>query len=364
MKRVGYLYNNIIDKRNIKDAIIKSSNGKRYRRDVDRVYKNIDYYVDVIHDMLKEKSYIPSEYKISLIYDNLNKKERIISKPKYFPDQVIHYCLILILEPILIKKMYKYSCGSIPKRGTSFGQKNIRKWLDNDIKGTKYCLKMDIKKFYPSINKNIMKNKFEHIIKDKDCLWLINSIIDSNNDGIPLGNYTSGWFANFFLTDLDYFIKSVLKIKYYIRYVDDLVILDGSKRHLHQVLLKISNFLEGEKLILKKNYQVFKVDERGIDFLGYRFFRDKTILRKRNMYRISRKAKSIAKKIEVNYKDACSIIAYYGWIKHSDSYTFYKKRIKPYTKISKMKLIISNNDKIKNNDAITDYYNGINEYLN
>lgn len=100
-----------------------------------RVLNNIDYYVEKIYKLLSTKSYVPSEYKISIIYDNLNKKERMISKPNYYPDQIIQYSLMNVLEPILLRKMYLYSCGSIPGRGTSFGHKIIRKWLDKDIPG-------------------------------------------------------------------------------------------------------------------------------------------------------------------------------------------------------------------------------------
>lgn len=346
MKRQGYLFDQIIDKSNITKAIIKSSKGKSKRREVIKVLGNIDVYVEKIHKMLKFKSYNHFDYKIINIYDANNKKERTLSKPLYFPDQIIHYCLMNVLEPILLKKFYRYSCANIKGKGTSFGQNNLRKWLDNDVKGTKYCLKLDIKKFFPSINKSILSEKFTKIIKDKDCLWLINKIIYSNCKGVPLGNYTSAYFANFFLNDLDNYIKQELKVKYYLRYVDDLVLLSGNKKHLKKALSSINEFLNKESLILKKNHQIFNIYDRDIDFLGYRFFRDKTILRKRNMFKISRKAQKVYKKELISFKDATSIISYYGWIKHSDSYNFYHKRVKPYAMISEMKKIISSCGKI------------------
>lgn len=346
MKRIGYLYSEISSIENIKKSIYKSSLGKKKRSEVKKVLNNIKYYSNQIKIMLENESYIPSEYKICTIYDFLNKKERVISKPKYYPDQIIQYCLMSVLEPILIKKMYLYSCGSIPKRGTSFGHKNIRKWLDNDLFNTKYCLKLDIRKFYPSINKIILKDKFEKIIKDKQTLNLINLIIDSDCKGIPLGNYTSGYFSNFYLNDLDFFIKKDLKVKHYIRYVDDLVLFSSNKRKLKKILSEINIFLLKEKLIVKNNYQIFSTYEKDIDFLGYRFYKNKTILRKRNMIRISRKAKKISKSDVISLNSACSLMSYYGWIKHSNSYNFYLKEIKPYVKISLMKKIISENSKI------------------
>jgi RNA-directed DNA polymerase len=345
MKREGHLFEKVFDKNNIRLAIIRSSKGKKKRREVEKVLDNTEYYVSLIYKILKNKSYIPSKYRVVTIYDCLNKKEREISKTRYFPDQIIQYCLMNIIEPILLRKMYLYSCGSIPGRGTSFGQKTLRKWLDNDVHGTKYCLKMDVRKFYPSVNKTILKKKFGKIIKDKDCLWLINSIIDSDCKGLPLGNYTSGYFSNFFLNDLDNYIKGTLKVKYYIRYVDDLIILSGNKKFLQKVLRNIEAFLISEDLVLKNNYQIFNVNIRDIDFLGFRFFRNKTILRKRNMFRISRKVRRLSKKDNISFKDACSVISYYGWIKHSDSYNFYHTRIKPYARISELKQLISNYSK-------------------
>lgn len=339
IKRINNLYEKICNKDNIEYAIYKSSKGKRKRNDVIRVLKNVDYYVDIIHDMLINKTYVFKSNRSFDIYDSLNKKERIIYSPKYFPDQIIHYCLMNVLEPILLKKMYLYSCGSIPGRGTSFGHKNIKKWLKNTTE-TKYCLKLDIRKFYPSVNREILYNKFERIIKDKDTLLLISKIIDVDCSGLPIGFYTSGWFANLYLTDLDNFIKEELNIKYYLRYVDDLVLFSSNKRKLQKSIRLITEYLKKDKLIVKKNYQVFNIDYRDIDFLGYRFFRNKTILRKRIMLRISKRARKIYKK-GATVKDASAILSYYGWIKHSDSYNFYRNYIKKYVKINDMKKIVS-----------------------
>lgn len=178
MKRIGYLYDKICDCNNIRTAIYKSSRGKTKRHDVIRVLDNVDCYVNKIHYLLINKLYFPSDFKVSKIYDSLNKKERIISKPKYFPDQIIQYCLMNILEPILLKRFYNYSCGCIVGKGTSYGQKYIERAIRSDIKGTKYCLKMDIRKFYPSVNKEVLKYKFSKIIKDVNTLSLIYLIID------------------------------------------------------------------------------------------------------------------------------------------------------------------------------------------
>jgi hypothetical protein len=237
--------------------------------------------------------------------------------------------------------MYDYTCGSVPGRGTSYGQKVLRKWLDNDCRGTKYCLKMDISKFYPSVDVGILKGMFRTKIKDQDCLWLIDAILDSNQDGLPIGNYTSQWFSNFFLQGLEHHIKELLKVKYYIRYVDDLVLLGSNKKVLHKVKLAIDKYLQSIHLTMKQDWQVFLINTRAIDFLGFRFFRDKTILRKRIALRIRRRITKISRKSELNYLDACAVVSYWGWIKRSDSYNFYNKYVEPKVSIKKAKRRIS-----------------------
>lgn len=354
MKRIGYIYDKIYNIENIKTAIRKASLGKRTQRRVKLVLDNIDFYANEISILLQNKNYIPSPYIIKNIKDGINKKERTIYKPKFYPDQIIHWALILQIEPILMRGMYHYNCGSIPKRGSSYGKKAIEKWIRNDIKHTKYCLKTDISKFYPSINNEILKKKFCRIIKDKNCLWLIDVIIDSVS-GLPIGNYTSQWFANFFLQDLDHFIKEDLGIRYYVRYIDDFVMLDSNKRKLHRARIKIEEYLNKNDLHLKNNWQVFRVDSRPIDFLGFKFYRNKTTLRKRNALRIKRRIRKIYNKDKITIKDARSIVSYFGWIKNTDSYFYYNKNIKPYVSKLYIKDVIRNDGKtnyICNNSRI------------
>ena len=341
MKRVGYIYDKILDLDNLKVAIMKSSLGKRDQGRVKRIIEDIDSYALKIQTILKNKAYVPSEYTIKTIKDGAHAKERTIYKPNYYPDQIIHWALMLQIEPIISRGMYEYTCGSVPKRGTSFGQKTLRKWLDKDKKNTKYCLKMDISKFYPSVKNEILKQHFRRVIKDNDCLWLIDTIIDSA-EGLPIGNYTSQWFSNFFLQGLDHFIKEDLKVKYYIRYVDDLVLLGPNKKKLHRAKDEIAGYLISIGLSLKGNWQVFRVDCRDIDFLGFRFYRDKTILRKRNALRIRRRCRKINKKQILNYTDASAVISYWGWLKRSDSYNFYHDTIKRLVDIEKAKRTVSN----------------------
>lgn len=341
MKRTGNIYYKICDIDNIKRAIVCASKGKRKRKNVQKVLYNIDEKAKEIQDLLKSKKYVPSSYTKQRILDGVNKKERIIYKPRFFPDQVIHWCLMLQIEEILQKPMYYYSCASIKNKGILFASKYIKQKLIQDYKNTKYCLKADIKKYYPSINKEILKSKIRKKIKCKDTLWLIDTIIDSSDEGLPIGNYTSQWFANFYLQEFDHFIKEKLHIKYYVRYMDDIVLFHKNKKELHHCKREIDNFLKNEKLELKGNWQVFKTDSRPLDFVGYRFYRGYTTLRRNNFLRIRRRIKKIYKKKVINEKDAAAVISYYGWIKNSNSRWFYKEQFKKYINIKKCKGVIS-----------------------
>ena len=341
MKRVGHLYEAICAPENIERAILKASLGKRDKRFVQRVLDRRAEYADAVRTLLLAKTYTPAPYTIKVIKDGASQKERTIYKPRFFPDQVIHWALMLQLHDLLKRGMYAYTCGSVPGRGTSYAQKALRKWLDRDYKGTKYCLKMDVAKFYPSVDLDLLKAMFRRRIKDADCLWLIDTILDSSAPGLPIGNYTSQWFSNFFLEGLDHFIKEELHIRYYVRYVDDLVLLGGNKKVLHKARIAIDDYLHGIHLKMKPNWQVFLVNARAIDFLGFRFYRDHTTLRKRNALRIRRRIAKIAKKERMTYRDACAIVSYWGWIKRSDSYGFYHKYVRPYVSLADARRRIS-----------------------
>lgn len=348
MKRIGNLFEKITSLNNIELAIYNASKGKTKRKSVEKILDSPTYYALQVQKMLKEKTFVPSPYIEMKIKDGSNKKERTIFKPQFYPDQVVHWSIMNILEPIFKKGMYDLCCASIKGRGIHRGMRYLKRILVENRKYTKYCLKLDVKKFYPSIDKEILKKKFTKIIKDKDTLWLLNTIVDSSDEGVPIGNYTSQWFANFYLQDLDHFIKETLKIKYYIRYMDDMVLFSNNKKELHKCKYAIDEFLEKEHLKIKENWQLFKTDSRPIDFLGYRFYRGYTTLRRCNFLRIKRRIKKISKKEEMSFKDASAIMSYNGWIVHANSYNYTQKYIKPYVDFKKIKEVIRNESRKHN----------------
>lgn len=344
IKRYGYIYERICSKANIRKAILRASKGKRKRKNVQRILNNISFYINEIHEMLVSETYKPAEYQTAIIREGIAKKERLIHKPNFYPDQIIHWALILQLSPLIMKGMYEFVCGSLPGRGVHYGKKYVKKWIIKDKKNTKYYLKTDITKFYPSVSIPILEQKLLTIIKDKKVLNLIHLIL-SLIDGLPIGILLSQWFGNFYLKEIDHYIKQELGVVYYIRYMDDMVFFGRNKKELHKVRKLLDAKLEEVGLKINSNWQVCKLDKEPLDFMGFRFYRNKTTLRRKLMLRITRRVKRVYKKKNPTNKDASGVISSLGWIKHSDSHWLCEVWIKPYLEIKKLKAIIRSHSK-------------------
>ena len=184
---------------------------------------------------------------------------------------------------------------------------------------------MDVKKFYPSVDHEILKAIVRKKLKDKLLLKLLDEIIDSA-PGVPIGNYLSQFLANLYLTYFDHWMKEDKRVKYYYRYADDIVILAPDKPYLHALLVDINDYLtERLNLQLKGNYQVFPVADRGIDFVGYKFYHTHTLMRKTIKKRFCRKVAKLNKK-DINAKSyRMQIAPWLGWAKHCDSKHLLKK---------------------------------------
>ena len=283
--------------------------------------------------MLIRKTYKTSEYEVFIKKDT--GKEREIYKLPYFPDRIVHWAIIQVVEPIFLNRLNGCTHSAIPNKGIHSAFKQLDKYMRNDVEGTKYCLKLDVKKFYPSIDHNLLKLMYRTLFKDPNLLWLLDEIIDSTegDKGVPIGNYLSQYSGNLFLSKFDRWIKEKLRVKYYIRYMDDIVILHHDKNYLRKLLKEINKYLKNINLEIKGDYQIFPSRTRGIDFVGYRHFGDYVLLRKSTSKRLIRKMRNIMKKLrnggKLTYSDYCSINSYKGWLKWCNGYNLYTKWIKP-----------------------------------
>lgn len=314
-----------------------------------------------IKDEMWEMSFNPKKCESFRVKDGPSQKEREITSVPLAPDQFIHQLLIEAAEPVFMKGMYEYSCGSIPGRGAHKAQKYIKKYIKrhnkHDKSAIKYGSQLDITKCYQSFSHTCMKNQLRRKFRGRLFLYIMFKVIDSyvhteikgERYGLPIGYSTSQWLCNFGLTPVDHYIKCELRVEFYIRYVDDMIMFGRNKKELHKNVKLISEFIKGAGLQLKPNWQVFRYDYidrngkrrgRAFDTLGLRFFRDKTILRKRNALAIKRQVQRVYKSKRINVYDARSLMSRLGQIRHCNSYNFYMKHIKPYVKIRKLKEVI------------------------
>jgi len=343
MKRYNNLYEKIVEYPNIELAHINAQKGKKHYTSVKKINKDQDRYLREIQTMLINKTFRNSEYDTFI---KRGKKDRLIYRLPYFPDRIVQHAIMNIVEPFWKKTLIRDTYSAIKGRGIHDGVKRLQGFL-KDKENTQYCLKMDIKKFYPSVNNDILKQIVRKKIKCKDTLWLLDEIIDSS-PGIPIGNYMSQYFGNLYLDPLDHWLKEDKRIKYYARYCDDFIILHSDKEFLYKLKQDIFLFIKNElDLIVKENHQIFPVSIRGIDFLGYVFKHDSILLRKSIINDFKHKIINIKKKWKsLHYnKIINTIMSYYGWVKHGKAWNLWNKYIDNEIKNIMQTVCIKNNIK-------------------
>lgn len=325
MKRYNNLFDKIVSLDNLYEADKKARRQKSHRPEVMLFDKNKDKLLLDLQRKLINGEYETSEYYVFKIYEP---EEREIFKLPYYPDRIVHHAIMNIMEPIWVSAFIKGTYSCIRKRGMHKALRDVKFALKDEI-NTQYCLKLDIRKFYPSIDHDILKTIIRKKIKDKRLLSLLDEIIESAQ-GVPIGNYLSQFFANLYLTYLDHWIKEQKKVRYYFRYADVIVILGGDKQQLRDLFYDIQDYLNNKlKLNFKDNWQIFKVDSRGIDFVGYRVFHTHTLLRKRIKKRFCKKINKLNKKQNLDkdtYKQ--KICSYIGWIKYCNGRNLLNKMSK------------------------------------
>lgn len=410
----------------VQAAILKPSKGKRNRADVAKVLSDMEksieqitkYEQDMVHGKIK-----PRKHSSCIINERGPHKQREILKPDYMPEQIIHHIAVDAIKDAVLHGMYIYVLGSVPGRGAHMGKKVIEKWIRTDEKNTRIIGKMDIRHFFQSVDHEILRSWIRKKIRPGEIRDLLEILIDACEMGLPLGFYTSQWFANFLLQPLDHYIKEELHIKYMTRYMDDIVIFGSSKKEIHKAVRAIQDYLMGNfNLHMKGNWQVFRLEYesreaaimcstlkklqqldgdlsamkikhkckmhkkkrkifiaeqvlirkenqinallekyhgtiemetmlhgRPLDYMGFEFHRNRTIIRESIMLRATRKAAQISKQEKVCWKDASSLLSYMGWFKHTDTYNTFQERIKPKASIKKMRKIVSKHQRRLNN---------------
>lgn len=371
MKEYKYLYQAMLSEKTIRKAYKNLRKGKTRRAEVKYIDAHLDDEVQKMHDMIlntkpdgievpnPKLGFKPHKHTPKIIYEH--GKSRKIFEPEIH-EQWLHHIIVLVLEPIITGTAYKYSCGSFPKRGAHYAKRRIEKWLHSDPKGTRNFLKVDIRHFYDSIRLDVLMRELAIRIKDEWFLHIIWLCLREFRKGIPLGFYISQWLANYLLEPLDKLITETLGLDKLVRYMDDVTIYAAAKKALHNADVQIRKMLgQRFRLKLKKNRQVCKFFYQGkrkamgrpLDFMGFVFYRDKTIIRKRIMLKATQTARHLHKAKEAGRSycrhNIAAMLSYMGWFSCTDTYECFRRKIKPFVKVGKLKKIISKLDRRKKN---------------
>ncbi len=357
----------------IKTAIIEASKGKRKRRPVKKILENIDSYAENLRERLINETWRPAIHKTTELTEGSHNKKREIVKPKFY-EQIVHHLIVRQLRPIVEKGMYEHSFGSLPaklaeqnKKGKAalHGMRLMRHWV-NGYNGRKfYVAECDVKGFYDNINIEILKEMLAKRIRDKRFLRLLDLVLGEFN-GLAKGFYTSPWLAHLYLMEIDHYIVQSLKPDHYMRYMDNLYLLHTNKKRLHGIVINISRNLGRVELRFNKHLQIYRFEYppkrrsrlkprgRAINCLGYVIHHNRVTLRKSILKRTRAKANKIEKKGKLTVYDARSIVSRMGWIKHADTYNWYKKYIKPKVSIQECKRKISRFDRRRQYERLAD----------
>jgi retron-type reverse transcriptase len=323
---------------NLRLADEKARRGKLHSYGVQQHDKNREANLEKLHEALLTRSFRTSDYEVFTVYEP---KERLIYRLPYYPDRIVHHAIMNVLEPIWVA-VFPYNTHSCIKgRGIQAAMIQTKRILE-DRKNSRYCLKIDIRKFYPSIDHAVLKQIVRRKIKCPRTLWLIDEIIDSVNGSpdplnpgqpvygrsVPIGNYLSQYLANLVLSYVIRWVNEVKRIPG-VFYADDGTMYAADKQTLQELLRELKAKLHDElRLELKGNYQVFPVAEnrydkhgRSVDFVGFRFYHKQTLIRKSIKKNFCRAAARLNRHTPLPpfpaYKQG--VCSWLGWAKYSDS---------------------------------------------
>lgn len=342
MKRVGHLWEKLISDDNLSFAIdeVNRSHHWHAHHTPNRCTAWVEEHkadcIVKLREVLTE-GFEQAPPKRTRRWDPSAQKWREVSEPRQWPDQYVHHALIQVLQPVFMRGMDRYCCGSIRGRGTHYGKEAIERWMEKDPKGTKYGFTGDIRHFYQSLKPEVVMDRMRQLIKDRRILDLIWRIV---KDGILIGAYTSQWFANTILQPLDQLIRKSGLSKYYIRYMDNLTALGPNKRKLRKLREIIEKWLNDHDLELKGDWQVYLTVRKGPNdknrrrrgrlpsAVGYRYGRGYTVPRKRNLLRMKRQIARYRKRRNagkpVSVKMASSLLSRFGQLRHCNNHNIYK----------------------------------------
>lgn len=390
LKSFNHLFEPMVEDIEIEASIYEAAESKHSRPPVQSVLADLKRNIRKIKYKVVHGEWRPPSHKRSILQEGSHRKSRDIEKPEWNDEQIIHHMLMRQFRKIVVPRTYRYACGAFgraderwtrvacnpardPKkkvkgRGPLFAVTVIRRWIDGYNGRKFYVAELDIKSFYNTIDLDVLKAKLRKLIRDKRYLDLLFKVIDGSAPGLPKGYYTSPWLANFYLMDLDNYIQQELKPDHYLRYMDNFFLFGVNKKKLHRIVIAIQEYLHQElHLALNSNWQVYRfeyerngqVKGRAINALGFVIHRDRVTLRKSILKRSRAKANRMHRLHRCTRLDAACMVSYRVWYKHTDTYRYFQKWIKPKVSIRYCRLRLSKyakaaNKRRKQHDGLED----------
>lgn len=316
MKTHKHLWDKFISIENFEIAAKKAIKSKKSRKSVQNFLENKDVLLKKLRDDLIAGKHKTSAYKTFDIYEP---KKRTIYKLPLYPDHILHHALINVLGPIWKNSFIRDSYACIPGRGLLAASQRTMHFMRKN----KYVLQCDIRKFFPSINHDVVMDILSHKIHDRRILRILDEIVRSvgGNNNLPIGNLTSQWLGNVYMNELDQFVKQKLRWHDYIRYCDDFCLYGNDKRELHKMAIVIEDFVNN-KLKLTFSKSVVRRTRDGIAFIGYRHFRKYILIRKITAGKLKKRIMNIIKHNDFGKQSMGQMAAAFGWLKWCHSFHF------------------------------------------
>ena len=331
MKRRKGLYSQICSFENLLGASVAARRRKRSRRDVERFEFDLEHHLHQLKQELEQRTYQPGTLRDFWIYEP---KRRLISAAPY-RDRVVHHALCRVIEPIFEATFIHDSYASRRGRGTHLAVHRYQQFARRQA----YVLKCDIQRFFPSIDHELLMETVQRKVADRDVLWLLERIVSNSPSaervrgyfpgddlftaverprGLPIGNQTSQFLANVYLNQLDHFVKETLRVRGYVRYVDDFVLLGDSVGELTEYRDAIEEYLWGRRLWLHPTKRVISRVQDGIRFLGYRVFPQYSLVPQQNVMRFRRRLRHMQRAYSAGRTDLETIRGrILAWLGHA-----------------------------------------------
>lgn len=323
-KTINNLFEKVCSIENLYEAYNEARRNKRFKPEILDASFDIEYEIHQLREKLINETWQPGRYREFLCRTEV--KQRVIHAP-IFIDRVVHHAIVRNIHKDFEKKFIYDSYAVTVGKGQLKAVQRVQKFLQQAKQfGDMYILQCDIKKYYQSMNHEVLINQISRTIRDKKLVNLWARLIRGFNDtgiGLPIGAYTSQISANIYLNPFDHFIKEDKKIKFYVRYMDDFIIISDNKKDLWKLFDEIKCFLnENLKLKLNPKSHIYK-STQGVDFAGYRIFHNHILPRKRNIKAARRRFKRLTKRFKLNtitLEDIRSRVdSFIGYLQHCNS---------------------------------------------